>query len=147
MQTKKIFGISVFIILATIIGVALAIFVFRQSSIYVPLKYQAVVIDLQEPLQAKVKIDDALDIDVSGTIDATIPIKESLDIPLKGCILTIMYLSRPPFLSKTTTSVKETLNIDVQNILSIKIKKGDLEIPLSSIRLNQSQDQPDERAP
>lgn len=86
MQIKKIFGISVFIILANIIGVALAIFVFRQSSIYVSLKYQAVDIDLQEPLQAKVKIDDALDIDVSGTIDATIPIKESLDIPLKGCI-------------------------------------------------------------
>ena len=115
MQTKKIFGISVFIILATIIGVALAIFVFRQFSIYVPLENQAVDIDLQEPLQAKVKIHDTLDVDVTGTIDATIPIKE-------------------------------TLNIDAQNTLPIKIKKSDLEIPLSSIRLNQYQDQPDERA-
>lgn len=62
-------------------------------------------------------------------------------------ILTIMCRSKPPLLSKTTIPVKETLNIDVQNTLPIKIKKGDLEIPLSSIRLNQSQDQPDERAP
>ncbi|WP_374294370.1 hypothetical protein [Acinetobacter sp.] len=49
MQIKKIFGISVFIILATVIGVALAIFVIRQFSIYIPLEYQTVDIDLQEP--------------------------------------------------------------------------------------------------
>ncbi|MCJ8147344.1 hypothetical protein MKI79_10645 [Acinetobacter sp. A3.8] len=35
MQVKNLFGVSVFIILATILGVALAIFVFRHFSIYV----------------------------------------------------------------------------------------------------------------
>lgn len=83
---------------------------------------------------------------MTGTIDATIPIKETLDIPLNGTMRPRVYFDNHVPI-KTTIPVKETLNIDVQNTLPIKIKKGDLEIPLSSIRLNQSQDQPDERAP
>ena len=48
-----------FIVLASIVGVANGIWVFKHFNVYIPLENQAVNIDLQEPLQAKVKIQDA----------------------------------------------------------------------------------------
>ncbi len=52
----------------------IAIWVFKHFNIYIPLKNQAVAIDLQEPLQVQVKVKDALNVDVKGRVNANIPI-------------------------------------------------------------------------
>ena len=68
LQVKKLLGGLVFIVLASIVGVAIGIWVFKHFNVYIPLENQAVNIDLQEPLQAKVKIQDALISDRPGRV-------------------------------------------------------------------------------
>lgn len=91
MQFRQALGALAFIVLAALIGVAIAIWVFKNFNIYIPLKNQAVDIDLQEPLQAKVKIQDALDVDVTGRVNASIPIREDLNIPLTQTLTPRVY--------------------------------------------------------
>ena len=62
MRAKYILGGLFFILLASVSGVLIAIWVFKHFNIYIPLENQSVSIDLQEPLQAKVQIQDALDV-------------------------------------------------------------------------------------
>ncbi|EPO5052440.1 MFS transporter, partial [Acinetobacter baumannii] len=53
-QFKRLLIVFFFIIIANICGVLIAIWVFKHFNIYIPLKNQAVAIDLQEPLQVQV---------------------------------------------------------------------------------------------
>ncbi|MHD0444740.1 hypothetical protein ACY2EV_29735, partial [Klebsiella pneumoniae] len=82
MQIKTMLSGIAFILLATLCGVLIAIWAFKHFKINIPLQNQAVDIELQEPLQARVKIHEALDVNVKGKVNASIPIHEQLDIPL-----------------------------------------------------------------
>ncbi|NUG78226.1 hypothetical protein HUN32_17915 [Acinetobacter baumannii] len=55
-QFKRLLIVFFFIIIANICGVLIAIWVFKHFNIYIPLKNQAVAIDLQEPLQVQVAL-------------------------------------------------------------------------------------------
>ena len=80
-------------------------------NIYIPLKNQAVAIDLQEPLQVKVKVQDALNVDVKGRVNASIPIDEKLNIPLTQTLTPRVYFDNMVPIS-TTIPVKETLKVE-----------------------------------
>ncbi len=86
-QFKRLLIVFFFIIIANICGVLIAIWVFKHFNIYIPLKNQAVAIDLQEPLQVQVKVKDALNVDVKGRVNANIPINEKLTIPLTQTLI------------------------------------------------------------
>lgn len=106
-QFKKIIDRLLFIIIANICGVLIAIWVFKHFNIYIPLKNQAVAIDLQEPLQVQVKVKDALNVDVKGRVNANIPINEKLNIPLTQTLTPRVYFDNMVPIS-TVIPVKET---------------------------------------
>ena len=91
MQLKQVMAGVAFILIATVCGVLIAIWVFKHFNIYIPLENQAVSIDLKEPLQAKVQIHDALDVDVKGKVKAEIPIHEKLNLPITQTLTPHVY--------------------------------------------------------
>ena len=112
-----------FIVFAALCGVLIAIWVFKHFNIYIPLENQNVNIDLQEPLQAEVKIHDALDVDVTGRVNAEIPIHENLNIPLTQTLTPRVYFDNQVPI-KTTIPVRETLKVN-QNLpvnTNVKVK-------------------------
>lgn len=123
----------VFILVAVICGVLIAIWVFRYFSIYIPLENQAVYIDLQAPLQAKVQIHDALEVDVSGEVSAVIPINETLDIPLTQTLKPHIYFDNQVPI-KTTIPVKEVLKIaqdmPIDTKVTVTVMGQDVTLPL-----------------
>lgn len=111
MQVKHVLSGLAFIVLASVCGVLIAIWTFKHFNIYIPLENQKVSIDLQEPLQAKVKIHDALDVDVTGRVNAEIPLRENLNIPLTQTLTPRVYFDNQVPI-KTTIPVRETLKIN-----------------------------------
>ena len=107
MQVKHVLSGLAFIVLASVCGVLIAIWMFNHFNIYIPLENQKVSIDLQEPLQAEVKIHDALDVDVTGRVNAEIPIREKLNIPLTQTLTPRVYFDNQVPI-KTTIPVRET---------------------------------------
>lgn len=105
-QFKRLLIVFFFIIIANICGVLIAIWVFKHFNIYIPLKNQAVAIDLQEPLQVQVKVKDALNVDVKGRVNANIPINEKLNIPLTQTLTPRVYFDNMVPIS-TVIPVKE----------------------------------------
>lgn len=140
MQLKRVFAGLAFLGLATLSGVLLAIWVFQHFNIYIPLHNQAVNIDLQEPLQAKVKIHDALDVGVSGRIHAEIPIQEQLEIPLAQTLTPRVYFDNQVPI-KTTIPVQETLkvqqNLPIDTRVNVVVMGKNISLPLKgSIPIN-----------
>ena len=88
--------------------------VFKHFNIYIPLKDQDVAIDLQEPLQVRVKVKDALNVDVDGRVNAKIPIDEQLNVPLTQTLTPRVYFDNLVPIS-TTIPVKETIQVN-QNL-------------------------------
>lgn len=133
MRAKYILGGITFIVIATVCGVLLAIWVFKYFNIYIPLENQKVSIDLQEPLQAEVQILDALSVDVTGNIDASIPIKENLNIDVKQTLTPRVYFDNDVPI-KTTIPVREILNVDqilpIDTKVKVKILGRDITLPL-----------------
>lgn len=76
-MTRKyvLIGIAI-LFLAIACGTALALWIFQHFKIYIPLHQQEVNIDLQEPLQAEVRLHDDLNVDVAGRVNVEIPIQE-----------------------------------------------------------------------
>ena len=111
LQVKHVLSGLAFIVLASVCGVLIAIWTFKHFNIYIPLENQKVSIDLQEPLQAEVKIHDALDVDVTGRVNAEIPIRENLNIPLTQTLTPRVYFDNQVPI-KTTIPVRETLKIN-----------------------------------
>ena len=132
MQIKKVLAGLAFLSLATLSGVLLAIWIFQHFSIYIPLNNQAVNIDLQEPLQAKVKIHDALDVDVSGRIRAEIPIQEQLEIPLAQTLTPRVYFDNQVPI-KTMIPVREALkvqqNLPIDTRVNVMIMGKNISLP------------------
>ena len=89
-----------------------------------------VAIDIQVPLQQKVHLK----------FDAPVRtvLKENLNIPLKAQLN-----ANIPIQGKLNVPITSELNasVDVKNTLPVKIAKGELKIPLSSMRLNRIEDQ------
>lgn len=142
MQLKQVLMGLAFIVIAAICGVLLAIWVFKHFNIYIPLEDQSVNIDLQEPLQAKVKIHNALDVDVTGRVNAEIPIDEQLNIPLKQTLIPRVYFDNQVPI-KTIIPIRETLVVDqdlaVDTKVKIKVLGKDISLPLKGtipIKLN-----------
>ena len=140
MQFKRVFAGLAFLGLATLSGVLLAIWVFQHFNIYIPLHNQAVNIDLQEPLQAKVKIHDALDVGVSGRIHAEIPIQEQLEIPLAQTLTPRVYFDNQVPI-KTIIPVQETLkvqqNLPIDTRVNVVVMGKNISLPLKgSIPIN-----------
>lgn len=136
MQLKHVVIGLTFIVIATVCGVLLAIWVFKHFNIYIPLEDQKVSIDLQEPLRAKVQIHDALDVDVTGRINTVIPINEVLDIPITQTLTPRVYFdSQVPI--QTTIPVRETLivnqDMSVDTTVKIKILGRDITLPLKGV--------------
>lgn len=133
MQVKSLLSGLVFILVASVCGVMLAIWVFKNFNIYIPLKDQNVNIDLKEPLEAEVKIHDALDVDVTGRVNASIPIKETLNIPLKQTLKPMVYFDNQVPI-KTVIPVRENLNIQqdmsVDTTVKVKVFGRDIKLPL-----------------
>ena len=111
LQFRRLLAIFGLIIVANLCGVYIAMWVFKHFNIYIPLENQKVSIDLQEPLQAEVKIHDALDVDVTGRVNAEIPIRENLNIPLTQTLTPRVYFDNQVPI-KTTIPVRETLKIN-----------------------------------
>ena len=126
-----------FIVFAALIGVFIAIWVFKHFNIYIPLENQNVNIDLQEPLQAEVKIHDALDVDVTGRVNAEIPIHENLNIPLTQTLTPRVYFDNQVPI-KTTIPVRETLkvnqNLPVDTQVKVKVMGQNITLPLKGDR-------------
>lgn len=133
LQVKKLLGGLVFIVLASIVGVAIGIWVFKHFNVYIPLENQAVNIDLQEPLQAKVKIQDALNVDVSGRVNATIPIHENLNIPLTQTLTPRVYFDNQVPI-KTIIPVKEVLKVrqdlPIDTKVQVRVLGRDITLPI-----------------
>ena len=55
LQVKHLLSGLVFIVLATMCGVFIAIWMFKHFNIYIPLENQKVSIDLQEPFKLRLK--------------------------------------------------------------------------------------------
>ncbi|MEN8390089.1 MFS transporter [Acinetobacter indicus] len=123
----------ILMVLAAMVGVAIALWIFRHFQIYIPLENQQVNIDLQEALQAEVKIHDALDVNVSGRVNAVIPIQENLDIPLTQTLNPQVYFdTHVPI--RTTIPVRETLKINqplaVDTQVKVRLMGKDISLPL-----------------
>lgn len=133
LQAKYVLSGIAVIVIASLCGVMLAIWVFQHFNIYIPLENQKVNIDLQEPLQAKVKIHDALDVDVKGRVNAEIPIREKLNIPLTQTLTPRVYFDNQVPI-KTIIPVREVLNVDqnlaVDTRVKVKILGKDISLPL-----------------
>nr|WP_068972796.1 MFS transporter [Acinetobacter wuhouensis] len=121
MQLKHGISIIAFILIATVCGVLIAIWVFKHFSIYIPLENQAVSIDLKAPLQAKVQIHDALDVDVTGKVNAEIPINEKLNVPITQTLTPRVYFDNQVPI-ETTIPVKEILKINQNMPIDTKVK-------------------------
>lgn len=125
-----------FLMIATVCGVLLAIWVFKHFNIYIPLEDQAVNIDLQEALKAKVTIHDALDVDVTGKVNAVIPINEQLVIPVNQTLMPHVYFDNMVPI-KTTIPVKETLRVDqdmpIDTKVTVKVLGKDITLPLKGM--------------
>lgn len=91
LQFRRLLAIFGLIIVANLCGVYIAMWVFKHFNIYIPLKDQDVAIDLQEPLQVRVKVKDALNVDVDGRVNAKIPIDEQLNVPLTQTLTPRVY--------------------------------------------------------
>ena len=133
LNIRRLLGALSFMVIAALCGVLIAIWVFKHFNIYIPLENQAVNIDLQAPLQAKVQIHDALDVDVSGKVDAVIPIHEKLNIPLTQTLTPHVYFdNRVPI--KSTIPVKEVLkiaqNMPIDTKVTVKVLGQDISLPL-----------------
>ena len=133
MQVKHVLSGLAFIVLASVCGVLIAIWTFKHFNIYIPLENQKVSIDLQEPLQAEVKIHDALDVDVTGRVNAEIPIRENLNIPLTQTLTPRVYFDNQVPI-KTIIPVRETLkinqNMPVDTKVQVKVMGRDVTLPL-----------------
>lgn len=114
-------------------GIAIALWVFQHFKIYIPLEDQAVNIDLQEPLQAKVQIHDALDVDVTGRVKTTIPIRENLSVPIQQTLNPIVHFDNQVPI-KTIIPVRENLIVDqnlaVDTKVKVRILGKDITLPL-----------------
>ena len=108
LQFRRLLAICGLIIVANLCGVYIAMWVFKHFNIYIPLKDQDVAIDLQEPLQVRVKVKDALNVDVDGRVNAKIPIDEQLNVPLTQTLTPRVYFDNLVPIS-TTIPVKETI--------------------------------------
>ena len=133
MRAKYILGGLFFILLASVSGVLIAIWVFKHFNIYIPLENQSVSIDLQEPLQAKVQIQDALDVDVTGRVNAEILIYVYLSISVIQTLMPQVYFDNQVTI-KTTIPVQETLKVSqdlpIDTRVKIKILGKDISLPL-----------------
>lgn len=136
MKIKKLITIFCFLIIAAVCGVLLAIWVFKHFNIYIPLENQAVNIELQEALQAKVTIHDALDVDVTGNVNAVIPIKDQLVIPVDQTLNPHVYFDNMVPI-KTVIPVKEVLKVSQEMPIDTKVKVTvlgkDITLPLKGI--------------
>lgn len=120
-------------VMAAFAGVYLAIWVFQHFKIYIPLQDQKVNIDLLEPLQAEVKIHDALNVDVTGRVSTVIPIKETLAVPIQQTLTPRVYFDNHVPI-KTIIPVKETIRLNqempVDTRVKVKILGKELSLPL-----------------
>lgn len=125
-----------FLIVAAIGGVLIAIWVFKHFNIYIPLENQAVNIELQEALKAKVTIHDALDVDVTGNVKAVIPINEQLIIPVNQTLMPHVYFDNMVPI-KTTIPVKEVLKVEqdmpIDTKVTVNVFGKDLSFPLKGV--------------
>lgn len=132
-QFKRVFMVFALIIIANLCGVYIAMWVFKHFNIYIPLKNQDVAIDLQEPLQVRVKVKDALNVDVNGRVNAKIPINEQLSVPLTQTLTPHVYFDNLVPIS-TTIPVKETIkvnqNLPIDTKVQVKILGKDVTLPL-----------------
>lgn len=136
MQLKRMMAAAAFIVMATLCGVLIAIWVFKYFSIYIPLENQSVRIDLKEPLQASVLIHDALNVDVVGRVNAEIPIHENLDLPISQTLTPRVYFDNMVPI-QTIIPVQEVLKIDqsmpIDTTVKVKILGKDVTLPLKGI--------------
>lgn len=133
MKIKKLIMTLGFLIIAAICGVLLAIWVFKYFNIYIPLENQAVNIELQEALKAKVTIHDALDVDVTGNVKAVIPINERLTIPVNQTLMPHVYFDNMVPI-KTIIPVKEVLKVEqdmpIDTKVTVNVFGKDMSFPL-----------------
>lgn len=133
MQFKRIFAVFALIIIANLCGVYIAMWVFKHFNINIPLKDQHVAIDLQEPLQVRVKVKDALDVAVNGRVDAQIPINEQLNVALTQTLTPRVYFDSLVPIS-TMIPVKEVIkvnqNLPIDTKVQVKILGKDVTLPL-----------------
>ena len=133
LQFRRLFVVFALIVVANLCGVYIAMWVFKHFNIYIPLKNQDVAIDLQEPLQVRVKVKDALNVDVNGRVDAKIPINEQLNVPLTQTLTPRVYFDSQVPIS-TTIPVKETIKVNqslpIDTKVQVKILGKDVTLPL-----------------
>lgn len=133
----KIFIIGfVLVAVAAASGIAIALWVFQHFKIYIPLEDQAVNIDLQEPLQAKVQIHDALDVDVTGRVKTVIPIRENLSVPIQQTLNPIVHFDNQVPI-KTIIPVRENLIVNqdlaVDTKVKVRVLGKDISLPLKGM--------------
>lgn len=136
MQKKHVFAALGLVLLATCIGVSIAVWVFQYFKIYIPLANQDVRIDLQEPLQAEVRIHEALDVEVKGRVNTSIPLREQLTIPLEQTLTPRVYFENMVPI-KTMVPVNEILQVrqdmPVDTKVNVKILGKNVSLPLKGI--------------
>ncbi|ENW95729.1 hypothetical protein [Acinetobacter sp. NIPH 298] len=133
LQFKRLFAVFALIIIANLCGVYIAMWVFKHFNINIPLKDQKVAIDLQEPLQVRVKVKDALDVEVKGRVDAQIPINEQLNVALTQTLTPRVYFDSSVPIS-TMIPVQEVIkvnqNLPIDTKVQVKILGKDVTLPL-----------------
>lgn len=133
LQFRRLFAVFALIVVANLCGVYIAMWVFKHFNIYIPLKDQKVAIDLQEPLQVRVKVKEALDVEVNGRVDAKIPINEQLSVPLTQTLTPLVYFDSQVPIS-TIIPVQEIIKVHqelpIDTKVQVKIFGRDVTLPL-----------------
>lgn len=132
--SAKGIGVAILVLCAaTFAGVSLAIWAFNHLNVGIPLNGQKLSIQLDDAIDADVKLDHPLDVQVEGRVNSVIPIRETLNIPLTQTLNPHVYIdSHVPI--KTTIPVKQMLEVEqilpVDTRVNVKVLGKNVNLPL-----------------
>jgi hypothetical protein len=111
----------VFVVLASVVGLALGIWAYTSLSIDVPVEDKPFKISLLKPFDAKIQVNKPLAAQIEGTLDAEIPLKATLDVPFEQTLHPRIFMDTYAPV-KMTVPVKQDLKIDQMLPVDTKVK-------------------------
>ena len=121
LRVRWIIYFAVFVVLASVVGLALGIWAYTSLSIDVPVKDKPFKISLLKPFDAKIQVNQPLAAQIEGTLDAKIPLKTTLDVPFYQTLHPRIFMDTYAPI-KMTVPVKQDLQINQMLPVDTKVK-------------------------
>ncbi len=118
---------------AVMLGIGAASWLFKSTELRLPVRNQSAIVRLPQPIQAKARIANDLDILVRGEVQSQVPINQVIEVPIQDTLHTIISFDHAVPV-KMDVPLNVTIPLDqilhVDSTVQVKVLGQQLSLPI-----------------